>query len=58
MESSIRLRSAVLVSGGMVVVRGLQALILVVTWEIVREPNWMISSGGYGGGRDYRAVIN
>jgi len=26
--------------------------------KIVREPNWMISSGGYGGGRDYRAVIN
>jgi len=29
-----------------------------VTGKIAREPNWMISSGGYGGGRDYSAVIN
>jgi hypothetical protein len=36
----------------------IHSLLFIVTWEIVREPNWMISSGGYGGGRDYRAVIN
>ena len=46
MESSIRLRSAALVSGGMVVVHGLQDLIPVVTSEEMMDPNWMVSSDG------------
>ncbi|KAG6735255.1 hypothetical protein POTOM_062202 [Populus tomentosa] len=51
-----RVGSAALVSGGMVEVHGLQALIPVVTREILKEPNWMISSDGYGRDRDYSAM--
>ena len=51
MESSICFKSAALVFGGMVVIRGLQTLIALVIGERQMVPIWKESSGSYRVGK-------